>query len=94
MTVTFERASPGRRVGKACRKPAAKLRRHRACTRYVLAGKLTRRSLGTGARQIAFSGRLGAKALALGGYRLTLVATDPAGNRSTPHQLSFTIVAR
>src|SRR6185312_11645668 len=31
--VTIERALPGRKVGKSCRKPSAKLRSKKACTR-------------------------------------------------------------
>ena len=94
VTVLFEQPRAGRRLGKSCRKPTAKLRRHKRCTRYILAGRLTRRTLKPGAQRIAFSGRLGSKALALGSYRLTITAADGAGNRSTPHRLSFTIVAR
>jgi hypothetical protein len=93
VTVAFERASSGRRLGTSCQAPTARLRAHKPCTRYVHAGTLTRRALRAGARQIAFSGRLGAKALAPGSYRVTLIATDAAGNRSRPHRLSFTIVA-
>jgi hypothetical protein len=92
--VTFERAAPGRRVGRTCRRPAPNLRGHAGCTRYVLAGTLTRRALVPGAQQIAFSGRLGLRPLALGFYRLTVLATDQAGNHSMPHRLSFVIVAR
>ena len=92
--VTFERMNPGRRVGRTCRQPTANLRGHRSCTRYVFAGRLTRSTLGPGARRIAFSGRLGTRALAPGNYRLTLLATDAAGNRSLPHRLSLMIVSR
>ena len=94
VTARFERASSGRRVGRACRAPSARLRTHSACTRYVGTGTLTRRALKAGAQQIPFSGRLGAKALPLGTYRVTLIATDAAGNRSAPRRLSFTIVGR
>ena len=94
VTATFERPSSGRRVGRFCRPPSARLRRHKRCTRYLPAGRLTRRSLRAGAHGIPFSGRIGSKALALGSYRLTLVASDPAGNRSDPQRLTLTIVAR
>jgi Tol biopolymer transport system component len=94
VTVSVERATPGRRVGRTCRRPAPSLHRRASCTRHVLAGSLTRAALTAGTQQIAFSGRLGTRPLALGGYRLTVVATDPSGNRSAPHRLSFVIVAR
>ena len=92
--LTFERVNPGRLVGRTCRRPTANLRRRRSCTRYVFAGRLTRTKLGPGARRIALSGRLGTRALAPGNYRLTLLATDAAGNRSLPHRLSLMIVSR
>jgi hypothetical protein len=47
---------------------------------------------GAGVNKFAFSGRLGRKALAPGGYRATLVARDGAGNDSAPKLASFTIV--
>lgn len=53
-------------------------------------GTITRRSK-TGANRIAFSGRLGAKALKPGRYVLTLTAVDAAGNRSAAKKVSFRI---
>lgn len=93
-TATFriERPQAGRRVGRACRKPTRANRRHRACTRYKTVGTLTRHAAG-GANALAFSGRIGRKALAPGSYRLTLTARDAAGNRSTPRSLAFAIVS-
>ena len=44
---------PGRLVGRTCRKPAPKLRRKRACTRYQTVAKLARAG-GTGVNRIAF----------------------------------------
>jgi hypothetical protein len=56
-------------------------------------GTLTRRSH-RGANEVAFSGRINAKALAPGGYAATLTATGAAGNASRPVTITFTIVAR
>jgi hypothetical protein len=47
-----------------------------------------------GANKKKFSGRIGKKALKPGRYRLTMVARDGAGNRSTPKRLTFSIVRR
>jgi PKD domain len=57
----------------------------------VAAGRLARRAK-AGAGKLAFSGRLGRKALRRGSYRMTLTATDAAGNASRPVALRFTIV--
>ena len=84
----------GRRVGRRCEAPIRKLRERRRCTRYKRAGTLTRRNLPAGRNTIRFSGRIGKRALAPGGYRATVTATDPAGNRSTPTRATFRIARR
>jgi hypothetical protein len=43
---------------------------------------------------IAFSGRVGRKALKTGSYRALVTARDAAGNRSRQRTLSFKIVKR
>jgi streptogramin lyase len=91
VTVKIERKARGRRVRGKCR---AKARSGRRCTLWKSAGRsLTRQGL-QGPNAIAFSGRLGRKALALGSYRALITATDAAGNRSRTAKLGFTIVAR
>lgn len=45
-----------------------------------------------GENSTKLSGRIGARRLRTGPYRLTLTATDPAGNRSRPVRLRFRIV--
>lgn len=57
-------------------------------------GTLTRRNQGPGGRRIAFSGRIGKRALKQGRYRATIAATDPAGNRSAEQHVGFVIVER
>ena len=91
-TITIKRGLPGRRVGKRCRKPSAKLRQHRACTRLKTSGKLTRRNQPAGTDTVKFSGRIGRRALAPGSYRATITATDAAGNKSKPRTARFRIV--
>jgi hypothetical protein len=59
--------------------------------RTKVVGTLRRRAH-AGANHIAFSGRLGRRALRAGRYRLVLRATDAAGNRSRSHTRSFTVL--
>ena len=92
VTLTIQRSLPGRRVGRSCRKPTRSNRTRRRCTRFVLAGRLTRRNLGPGRVSTRFSGRIGRRKLAVGKYRATVGATDAAGNRATARRISFYIV--
>lgn len=77
------RATTGRRSGKTCVKDTARLRRAKTkrCTRYVTAGTL-RRASSSGRNTVAFSGRIGKRALTKGAYRVSVTATDAAGNRT------------
>jgi len=81
--IAVERATTGRRSGKRCVKETARLRKAKAkrCTRYVRAGTLTRTAK-AGRVTVAFSGRIGRRALARGAYRVAITATDAAGNRT------------
>lgn len=71
----------------------ARVTRHggRRVVRYHRAGTLKRAGR-AGRRRVRFSGRIGRKALKPGRYRLTIVATDAAGNRGKPRRLSFRVV--
>lgn len=92
VSIGIARRDPnGRRSGSHCVKATRKLRHARRCTRWASVGTLTRTGV-TGANSVAFSGRIGSKALALGSYRLTLSAADAAHNRSKATVLAFTIV--
>jgi serine protease len=93
-TFAIARRTHGIKVGKSCVAPSKKHKRGKACTRYVKVGSLTRRSERVGADSLAFTGRLGHKALHTGHYRLTLTATDSSGNVSKAKTASFTIVSR
>jgi hypothetical protein len=94
--LTIERASKGRRVKRGkkrvCAKPTRKNRKKKRCTRYKRAGKTLVRSSKAGKNKVKFSGRIAKKALKSGSYRLTIVATDGAGNRSKAKRLKFRIV--
>jgi hypothetical protein len=63
------------------------------CTAYVAVGTL-RRALGAGKATVAFSGRIGRQALALGSYRVTIIATDTHHRHSAAATLTFTIIPR
>ena len=91
--LVIARRESGRRVGSSCRKATRALRKRKRCTRFVARGTL-RRASRAGANRVAFSGRIGRRALPRGTYRMTLTATDPAGNRSAARTLGFTVVKR
>ncbi|MEA2429025.1 MAG: hypothetical protein QOF37_2653 [Thermoleophilaceae bacterium] len=89
--VTIQRATKGRKVGRACRRQTRRNRSKHACVRYVSAGSFIQQG-SAGKNVKPFSGRIGKKRLRPGTYRATLVATDAAGNRSLPKRLKFRIV--
>jgi Tol biopolymer transport system component len=93
VTIRIHRQLAGRKVGRACRRPAPRLRGHKRCKRYALAGGLSRRGLAAGRRSVKFSGRIGRKALKPGRYRATLYAANSAG-RSKSVKLAFRVVRR
>jgi CSLREA domain-containing protein len=81
VTVTGEQVLKGRRSGRRC---VAGRKKGAACVAYKkLAGAL-RVSAKAGANALTFAARLGTRRLGAGTFRLTIVAFDAAGNRSTP----------
>jgi hypothetical protein len=91
---TVERRTSGRRRGKGCVKPTAKLRKAKTkkCSRYVaLHGSFSRTRGAAGADHFRFSGRLGGKALKPGAYRLD-AAADAGGARSEPATHAFHVL--
>jgi hypothetical protein len=91
--LTFQHPARGRRTHGRCAKPSHRLRKAKRCTRYVKDGKaLTRANLGAGAQTVAFSGRIGRKALHRGRHRVVVSATGAQGATSTGHPARFTIV--
>jgi hypothetical protein len=90
VAIRSARALPGRKSGKRCVKPTKRLSHAKHCTRFVNARALTRKAK-TGRNNIAFSGRIGKRALARGNYRLTVVPSVP-GARGKSKETTFKIV--
>jgi len=89
---TFQRARPGRRVGRRCLAPTRARKARRRCTRYVRAGSFSRAS-SAGSNRLRFQGRLTRRrALRPGKHRLVLSATDAAGQRSARTPVAFRLV--
>jgi PKD domain len=93
VSIKIARVLPGRRVGRRCRRPTGKLLRRPRCKRFVAVGTLTRRNRRAGRNVVAFSGRIGKRALKPGTYRASLTAVDRARNRSKPRRITFRIAA-
>jgi len=87
----IEHKLSGRRAGRRCVAPKPQLRSRRRCARFVRRGTLVRKSLAAGTQRVAFSGRIGGKALKPGRYRLTAVATAD-GERSKRLRAAFAVV--
>jgi hypothetical protein len=87
----FDRTVAGRRAGGKCRRTTRANRGHKHCTRLLRVGTINRAGH-PGSNRIAFTGRVGARALIPGGYRLTARAVDAAGNAATPRRATFTVV--
>ena len=83
--------SKGRKVGKKCVKPKRANRKRRRCVRLIRKGTF-RRSAPAGRSKVAFSGRIGRKALKRRRYVLRATPTDAAGNIGKAHSLSIRIV--
>lgn len=79
--------------GGRCLQPSVELRRAnaRSCARILATGTLTRASEAAGSDSLAFSGRIGRRALPPGVYRAVLQARNGNGV-STPVSLAFAIV--
>ena len=92
-SLVIARADKGRKKGKSCVKPTAKLKKAAKCTRYVKVGTLKRKTT-VGVNRVAFTGRIGTKALKAAKYRLTVTAVDAAGNKSGASRTTFTVVKK
>ena len=71
MTITIRQLTAGRLSRGRCVKSTAKLRKAKRCTLATTRGTL-RRTARAGDNSVAFSGRIGTKALAPGSYEATL----------------------
>jgi Bacterial Ig domain/WD40-like Beta Propeller Repeat len=95
-TLSFQRAAPGRKVGRSCVKRTPQNAAKKPCTRYLNAGALGALSAKAGQNKVRFQGRLsGSRSLRLGKHRVVVRARDAAGNQSQPRTgPSFTIVKK
>jgi hypothetical protein len=95
MTFLIERRTKGRKVGSKCRRATRKLRKRKACVRYVKVKSFSRAAK-AGLNRVAFSGRYRLRGktrrLTPARYRLTLRAKDLAGNSSAPSRIAFRVV--
>jgi hypothetical protein len=94
LSIAIERARPGKRAhthGKTVCRAVTRIAKRAACTLYARVTTLDR-TIRAGHGSVALSGRIAAKALAPGVYRLTLTARDAAGNASKPVRRAFTIL--
>jgi hypothetical protein len=89
--LTVQRAVAGRSVGGSCARPTRANRRAAACVRWVTVPGAVERELVAGRAELPFAGRLAGRALAAGSYRMTLTATDAAGNRSATTRVAFRV---
>jgi Tol biopolymer transport system component len=90
---TVERIGRGRKRGKRCVKATKANRKKRACTRYTRFGRFAQGGA-AGSNTKAFAGKIGRKKMRPGKYRITLRATDAAGNKSRPKSLRVRVVKR
>jgi hypothetical protein len=92
IAIAVARREAGRRVGERCVRATRRLRRRRACVRYVSVGGIARTHLRAGAGSLHFDGRVGGRGLAAGRYRAKIVAVDRRRHRSRPRTTAFTVV--
>ena len=91
VALSFERKLDGRRVRGRCAKPATGAKPN--CTRYSKLKPVLTVQGKAGTNSVVFRGRLSrSKVLAVGRYRMTLVATDATGKKSTAARASFRLL--
>jgi len=88
---TIERRLIGRRVDGKCRATTRRNRKRKACVRFKPVGGFTAAGK-AGRNATKFSGKLGKRKLVPGRYRVTALATDPAGGKSGTRSASFKVV--
>jgi hypothetical protein len=92
VTVQIQRKGVGRRVRHTCKPAGKSLRRKPKCTLYTTATTL-KRTGHAGLNKLAFTGRIGGKALKPGSYQAVFEATNAAGT-SRAQAIAFVVVAR
>ena len=92
VSFAFTQQVGGRKVKGKCVAQTKKNRHNPSCKRTVTRGTLSFTGH-IGRNMVSFQGRISAsKKLPLGRYKLVIIATNAAGQRSSPKSLSFTIV--
>jgi hypothetical protein len=93
VTLSFERALPGRRVRGRCVKPTSRNKRARTCARYNQIRTKIKVNGKKGTNRLVFAGRLSRRqSLKPGTYRLTVVARDGEGATSTRKRTNFRLL--
>lgn len=89
--VTFfaQKPAAGRLVGKSCRKPSAKNRKGKRCTRWLRASKSFRSNGKKGSNSVKFTGKVGKSTLKRGRYRIAATAVDKAKGKSPQRTAAF-----
>jgi hypothetical protein len=88
---TIQRRLVGRRVRGNCKPKTRRNRSRPRCVRFKRVGAFAAAGR-TGANSTRFSGRLRGRRLPAGRYRVTAMATDPAGGKSLARTAAFRIV--
>ncbi|HEX5853605.1 MAG TPA: Ig-like domain-containing protein [Solirubrobacteraceae bacterium] len=92
VTFAFTQRASGRKIKGKCVAQTKANRHSHSCNRTVTRGKLVFTGQ-PGTNKVSFQGRISrSKKLPPGPYTLIITATNAAGQRSSPKQLSFTIV--
>lgn len=92
VTLTLQRLTPGRRAGGVCR-TVRSARAGVRCVKVTRVGTL-KREAPAGAARVTIAVKRRGRVLAAGSYRLSVVAVDAAGNRSTIVRAPLVIRAR
>ncbi len=90
VTFTIQRVLMGKRVNGRCVAPARANRHHRSCTRLIAVRGAIVRASHAGHDSFTFSGKIGARRLGPGTYRL-IAAPTSGGLTGAPRRVSFRI---
>jgi len=88
--IRFDRTLPGRRTARGRCVSPRRARHGRRCTRLRTIGTQTRAGV-PGGNSLTVGGKLGRRTIPAGRYRLTITATDAAGNASAPVRKALTV---
>jgi hypothetical protein len=90
---SVDRTIQGRKVGRKCRKQTPTNRKGKRCRLRTTVGRFAKPST-TGPNKKKFSGRMGKRRLKPAAYRVLLIATDAAGNKSPAKVLTIRVKRR